>query len=86
MQQSTTKKWDEDALVVSPRGGGATAHLAAKAPQLQGWQQGSNDDYKVEMTATMKTTAAASVGSNVGTDAAALLRQWLMTRGKRSQR
>jgi hypothetical protein len=28
------KKWDKDALIVSPGGGGTTAHLAASAPQL----------------------------------------------------
>jgi hypothetical protein len=34
MQQSTKTKWDKDALVVSPGGGGTTAHLAASALQL----------------------------------------------------
>jgi 1-aminocyclopropane-1-carboxylate deaminase/D-cysteine desulfhydrase-like pyridoxal-dependent ACC family enzyme len=34
MQQPTKKKWDEDAIVVSPGGGGTTAHLVALAPRL----------------------------------------------------
>ena len=32
-QQSTIKKWVEDALVVSAVGGKAAAHLVALAPQ-----------------------------------------------------
>ena len=32
-QQSTIKKWVEDALVVSAVGGGVAAHLAVSAPQ-----------------------------------------------------
>jgi hypothetical protein len=47
---------------------------------------GGNDDYDAEMMTMMMTTAAASIGSIVGLDAAALLHQWLTTRGKCSQR
>ncbi len=47
---------------------------------------GSNDNYDAEMTTTTMTTTAASIGSNVGTDTAALLRQWLRTQGKCSPR
>jgi hypothetical protein len=36
------------------------------------------------MTTMTTTTVAASVGSNVETDTAALLRQWLTTQGKRN--
>ena len=34
MQQSTKKNWGKDKLVLSPRGGGVTAHLAVSASQL----------------------------------------------------
>ena len=54
--------------------------------RLRNCQGGSNDNNNTEMMTTTTTTTAASVRSNVGTDAAAPLRQWSTTRGKRSRR
>ena len=65
---------------------GSSSHQEVAARWLTWWhwlrncRGGCNDGYDAEMATTTTTTmAAASVGSNVGMDAAALLRQWLTT-------
>ena len=50
--------------------------------RLRNCRGGSNENYNAEMTTTTTTMSAASIRSNMGTDAAAPLHQWSLMGGK----